>query len=128
MRNLILNKNITVPFLFFILLTFKGGDFASTVMENSNLAAWLEANKLNITFSGSDFSILPAIAVIAGILFVSQALFLVIEAAFAVLDALNSAPGNVAEKNNYSAPDHSASKEKDSVTAPSQEKRESEKQ
>lgn len=90
MRNLILNKALAVPTIFFYLLCIKGGDLAAWVMSSTNLATWLEANKLDITFSGADFSILPAVAVIAGMFSVSLLIHFVIEMAFDVFDAFTA--------------------------------------
>jgi hypothetical protein len=94
MRNVILNKTLSVPIIFFLLLCFKGGDLAAWVMESTNLSAWLEANKLGITFTGADYSTLPAVAVIAGILSGSLLIHFVIEVGYEAFDALTAAPAN----------------------------------
>ncbi|EMC9487479.1 hypothetical protein VOG87_004423 [Salmonella enterica] len=92
MRSLILNKNISVSAIFFFLLCFKGGDMAAWVTDKTNLITWLEANKLNNTFSGADFSVLPAIAVIAGMYAVSHLIIFVTEIVFVTYAAFSSVP------------------------------------
>ncbi|NQF23450.1 hypothetical protein FCI58_31400, partial [Enterobacter hormaechei] len=92
MRSLILNKNISVSAIFFFLLCFKGGDMAAWVTDKTNLITWLEANKLNNTFSWADFSVLPAIAVIAGMYAVSHLIIFVTEIAYATYAAFSSVP------------------------------------
>lgn len=120
MRNLILNKTLALPFIFFFLLCFKGGNLASWVMENSNLATWIEANKLSITFSGADFSILPAVAVIAGMYWASLLIHFVIEIAFDVFDAFTASPvvTETAEEKSAKPATSPTEKQEPSVTLP----------
>ncbi|EBR7266355.1 hypothetical protein CA036_23105 [Salmonella enterica] len=123
MRSLILNKNISVSAIFFFLLCFKGGDMAAWVTDKTNLITWLEANKLNNTFSGADFSVLPAIAVIAGMYAVSHLIIFVTEIVFVTYAAFSSVPESTelaVSKNTQTtaqAPEH---KEQDASPAQSE--------
>ena len=123
MRNLILNKTLAVPTIFFFLLCIKGGDLAAWVMGNTNLATWLEENKLGITFSGSDFSLLPAIAVIAGMCSFSLLIQFVIEMAFDVFDAFTATPvvTEAAEEKSTKPVINLAEKQEPTVTLPTTE-------
>ncbi|PXW50366.1 hypothetical protein DFO55_12437 [Grimontella sp. AG753] len=98
MRKIILNKLLAIPALFFILLCYKGGEVAAWVMANTNLSAWLETNKLNNTFSGADFSFLPAIAVMSIILFTSVSIHFLIETVFEIIDSFTIPPDTNSEK------------------------------
>ncbi|ECD0323846.1 hypothetical protein GL420_17960 [Salmonella enterica] len=123
MRSLILNKNISVSAIFFFLLCFKGGDMAAWVTDKTNLITWLEANKLNNTFSGADFSVLPAIAVIAGMYAVSHLIIFVTEIAFAAYAAFSSVPETtelVVSKNPQTAAQAPEHKEQEASPAQSE--------
>ncbi|GDB25208.1 hypothetical protein HmCmsJML259_00309 [Escherichia coli] len=123
MRSLILNKNISVSAIFFFLLCFKGGDMAAWVTDKTNLITWLEANKLNNTFSGADFSVLPAIAVIAGMYAVSHLIIFVTEIAYATYAAFSSVPETTelaVSKNSQTAAQAPEHKEQDASPAQSE--------
>lgn len=92
MKNIIINKIMTVPAIFFLLLFFKGGDLSAWIAENSNLTQWLESNKIDMAYKGADFSFLPAIAVIAGMIFLSQLIHSILKASSDFYDALTSEP------------------------------------
>lgn len=92
MRNFILNKSWSVPLIFSLLLCSRGGDIAAYVMDGTNLSDWLEANKLGITFSGADFSMLPAVIVIGVVISISFLIHYFITVVVEMIDLFAEAP------------------------------------
>ncbi|WP_252369608.1 hypothetical protein [Escherichia coli] len=96
---------------------------AAWVTDKTNLITWLEANKLNNTFSGADFSVLPAIAVIAGMYAVSHLIIFVTEIAYATYAAFSSVPETTelaVSKNSQTAAQAPEHKEQDASPAQSE--------
>ncbi|MEL6008236.1 hypothetical protein J4Z08_21155 [Citrobacter portucalensis] len=65
MKVLIRNKLLTIPFVFLVITFLFGGPIAETIISETNLSIWINANKIDNSFRGIDFSFLPGLMLIA---------------------------------------------------------------
>ena len=65
MKFIISNRHITLTLLFLFILCFFGGNISVAIINETPLVKWLTDNRINNVFTGADFSLLPAIAVLA---------------------------------------------------------------
>lgn len=92
MKSIISNKHITFTLLFIFLLCVFGGKISAAIVNETALVQWLTENRINNVFTGADFSILPAVAVLAVIYLLSAVLQSVLIVLLDLWDYLTTPP------------------------------------
>ncbi|EFR6141875.1 hypothetical protein HYK36_004259 [Salmonella enterica] len=92
MKFIISNKHITFTLLFLFLLCVFGGKISALVINETALVQWLSENRINNVFTGADFSILPAVTVLAVIYLLSAVLHSILVVLLDLWDYLTTPP------------------------------------
>lgn len=92
MKFIISNKHITFTLLFIFLLCIFGGKISAAIVNETALVQWLAENRINNVFTGADFSILPAVAVLAVVYLLSAVLHSVLIVLLDLWDYLTTPP------------------------------------
>ncbi|ENH6066144.1 hypothetical protein ABWA34_004652 [Escherichia coli] len=94
MKFIISNRNITLTLLFLFILCFFGGNISVAIINETPLVKWLTDNRINNVFTGADFSLLPAIAVLAVTYLLSVVFYSLLIVLLDLRDYLASPPAN----------------------------------
>ncbi|EOR7867388.1 hypothetical protein FYL99_RS20155 [Escherichia coli] len=97
MKFIISNKHITFTLLFIFLLCVFGGKISALIINETALVQWLSENRINNVFTGADFSILPAVAVLAVVYLLSAVLHCILVVLFDLWDYLTTPPAVTSE-------------------------------
>lgn len=94
MKFIISNRHITLTLLFLFILCFFGGNISVAIINETPLVKWLTDNRINNVFTGADFSLLPAIAVLAVTYLLSVVFYSLLIVLLDLRDYLASPPAN----------------------------------
>ncbi|CSX10046.1 hypothetical protein FP371_24335 [Citrobacter freundii] len=94
MKYLIMNKLLTIPAVFLVIISLFGGTIAEIIISETNLSIWINTNKIDNSFRGLDFSFLPGLVMLVASFVLAVIVQLIAEHFFEAWEYFSATPVN----------------------------------